>query len=95
MMLLQTDDNCRVVGFLLYPPAAGDRGGVADLISTIKLSKLPIICICNDKYSQKLRSLRNHVSAQDIAFGIVDHAWLHLICMIVAGNNLINFINYL
>jgi replication factor C subunit 1 len=44
------------------PPAAGDRGGVADLINTIKMSKIPIICICNDKYVQKLRSLRNHVS---------------------------------
>jgi replication factor C subunit 1 len=43
-------------------PAAGDRGGVADLINTIKMSKIPIICICNDKYVQKLRSLRNHVS---------------------------------
>eukprot|EP00775_Hariotina_reticulata_P011005 gene11005-11159_t len=40
--------------------SAGDRGGVADLINTIKMSKIPIICICNDKYSQKLRSLRNH-----------------------------------
>jgi hypothetical protein len=30
----------------------GDRGGVADLINTIKSSKIPIICICNDKYSQ-------------------------------------------
>jgi hypothetical protein len=52
---------------ILAPPspldAAGDRGGVADLIQTIKVSRLPIICICNDKYSQKLRSLRNHVSA--------------------------------
>lgn len=34
---------------------------MADLINTIKMSKIPIICICNDKYSQKLRSLRNHV----------------------------------
>lgn len=35
---------------------------MADLINTIKMSKVPIICICNDKYVQKLRSLRNHVS---------------------------------
>lgn len=35
---------------------------MADLINTIKMSKIPIICICNDKYAQKLRSLRNHVS---------------------------------
>lgn len=40
--------------------SAGDRGGVADLIKTIAQSKVPIIAICNDKYSPKLRSLRNH-----------------------------------
>ncbi|EIE19443.1 RFC1-domain-containing protein, partial [Coccomyxa subellipsoidea C-169] len=40
--------------------SAGDRGGVPDLILTIKAAKLPIICICNDKYNQKLKSLRNH-----------------------------------
>ncbi len=40
--------------------SAGDRGGVADLIQTLKGTKLPIICICNDKYNQKLKSLRNH-----------------------------------
>ncbi|KAL4547680.1 hypothetical protein Ndes2526B_g06915 [Nannochloris sp. 'desiccata'] len=36
--------------------SAGDRGGVADLIKTIAKSKIPIITICNDKYSMKLRS---------------------------------------
>jgi len=41
--------------------SAGDRGGVADLILTIKNSRVPIVCICNDKYSQKLKSLRSHV----------------------------------
>ena len=40
--------------------AGGDRGGVADLILSIKVSKMPIICICNDKYKQSLKSLRNH-----------------------------------
>ncbi|GLI64437.1 hypothetical protein VaNZ11_007707 [Volvox africanus] len=40
--------------------SAGDRGGIQDLIETIKRSKIPIICICNDKYNQKLRSLRNY-----------------------------------
>ncbi|KAG8501808.1 hypothetical protein CXB51_004680 [Gossypium anomalum] len=37
--------------------SAGDRGGIADLIASIKISKIPIICICNDRYSQKLKSL--------------------------------------
>lgn len=40
--------------------SAGDRGGIADLIKTINKTKVPIIAICNDKYSPKLRSLRNH-----------------------------------
>uniref|UniRef100_A0A0D9X868 Replication factor C subunit 1 n=1 Tax=Leersia perrieri TaxID=77586 RepID=A0A0D9X868_9ORYZ len=40
--------------------SAGDRGGVADLIASIKISMIPIICICNDRYSQKLKSLVNY-----------------------------------
>ncbi|GMN28499.1 hypothetical protein TIFTF001_041180 [Ficus carica] len=40
--------------------SAGDRGGIAGLISSIKISKIPIICICNDRYSQKLKSLVNY-----------------------------------
>lgn len=28
---------------------SGDRGGIAALISVIKLTKTPIICICNDR----------------------------------------------
>jgi replication factor C subunit 1 len=45
--------------------SAGDRGGVGDLIATIKASKVPIIAICNDKYSTKLKSLRNHTIELD------------------------------
>ena len=41
--------------------SGGDRGGIQDLMATIASSKIPIICICNDKYNQKLRSLRNKV----------------------------------
>ncbi|VFR03000.1 unnamed protein product [Cuscuta campestris] len=40
--------------------SGGDRGGVTDLIASIKTSKIPIICICNDRYSQKLKSLVNY-----------------------------------
>ena len=36
-----------------------DRGGVAELIKVIKNSKTPIICICNDRQSTKIRSLAN------------------------------------
>jgi replication factor C subunit 1 len=36
---------------------AGDRSGMAELIQMIKKSKVPIICICNDRQSQKMKSL--------------------------------------
>jgi len=37
-----------------------DRGGIATLIDFIKKSKLPIICICNDRKHQKIKSLANY-----------------------------------
>jgi hypothetical protein len=36
---------------------------VVELITCIKMSKIPIICICNDKYNQKLKSLQNYTQA--------------------------------
>jgi replication factor C subunit 1 len=38
----------------------GDRGGIAELIQMIKKTKIPIICICNDRMSPKVRSLANY-----------------------------------
>ena len=38
----------------------GDRGGISALIQVIKISKTPIICICNDRENRKLMSLLNH-----------------------------------
>ena len=35
---------------------AGDRSGMAELIQMIKKSKVPIICICNDRQSTKILS---------------------------------------
>jgi replication factor C subunit 1 len=40
--------------------SSGDRGGMAELITIIKRSKTPIVCICNDRQSPKVRSLANH-----------------------------------
>lgn len=40
--------------------SGGDRGGVAEIIKYIKKTKVPIICICNDRMSPKVRSLANH-----------------------------------
>ncbi|KAF9180026.1 hypothetical protein BGZ51_006504 [Haplosporangium sp. Z 767] len=39
--------------------AGGDRGGIAQLIAFIKRTQVPIICICNDRQSPKVRSLVN------------------------------------
>ena len=46
--------------------SGGDRGGSAALIQMIKKSKLPIICICNDRMDTKIRSLAN--SCLDLRF---------------------------
>lgn len=37
--------------------SAGDRGGVGALNALIKKTKVPIICICNDRSSQKIKPL--------------------------------------
>jgi replication factor C subunit 1 len=37
-----------------------DKGGINALIEIIKSTKIPIILICNEIHSQKLRSLINH-----------------------------------
>ncbi|KAE9550219.1 hypothetical protein FO519_006564 [Halicephalobus sp. NKZ332] len=37
-----------------------DRGGVAEVIQLIKETKIPVICICNDRMHPKIRSLANH-----------------------------------
>lgn len=40
--------------------SSGDRGGISELIAMIKKTKIPIICICNDRYKPSLKSLVNH-----------------------------------
>jgi replication factor C subunit 1 len=37
-----------------------DRGGVAELIAVIKKSRVPFVCICNDRQHAKIRSLAGH-----------------------------------
>ncbi|CAH3195468.1 unnamed protein product, partial [Porites evermanni] len=37
-----------------------DRGGMQELIGLIKNTKIPVICMCNDRNSQKIRSLANY-----------------------------------
>ncbi|CAG9326085.1 unnamed protein product [Blepharisma stoltei] len=38
---------------------AGDRGGAWALLEVIKVTKIPIICICNERQSRKLKSIGN------------------------------------
>jgi len=37
-----------------------DRGGVGELIQLMKGSKIPIVCMCNDRNHQKIRNLANY-----------------------------------
>jgi replication factor C subunit 1 len=37
-----------------------DKGGISALIEIVKKTKVPIICICNDIWNRKLRSLVSH-----------------------------------
>ncbi|KAG7314017.1 hypothetical protein KOW79_022513 [Hemibagrus wyckioides] len=37
-----------------------DRGGIQEMIGLIKSSKIPIICMCNDRNHTKIRSLANY-----------------------------------
>ncbi|XP_063243328.1 replication factor C subunit 1 [Bacillus rossius redtenbacheri] len=37
-----------------------DRGGVQELIQLIKNTRVPVICMCNDRHHPKIRSLVNH-----------------------------------
>ncbi|RKP14524.1 replication factor RFC1 C terminal domain-containing protein [Piptocephalis cylindrospora] len=40
--------------------SSGDRGGVATLIQALRTSRIPIICICNDRQATNVRSLANY-----------------------------------
>lgn len=39
---------------------SSDRGGIVELSSIIKSSSVPLVCICNDRNNQKIRSLANY-----------------------------------
>lgn len=39
---------------------SSDRGGIPELVAMIKKSKIPIICICNDKTHPKMRTLASY-----------------------------------
>lgn len=38
----------------------GDRGGIQELVKWIKKSSRPIICICNDREKQSIKTLSQY-----------------------------------
>ncbi|CAG8489216.1 12876_t:CDS:10 [Ambispora leptoticha] len=48
--------------------SVGDRGGIVELMSLIKKTQVPIICICNDRASAKIRSLVSSPLVYDLRF---------------------------
>ncbi|GMT11108.1 hypothetical protein PFISCL1PPCAC_2405, partial [Pristionchus fissidentatus] len=67
----ETHDNTEVHHVLIMDEVDGmsgneDRAGISELISIIKDTKIPIICICNDRGHQKMRTLSNHT--HDVRF---------------------------
>ena len=46
--------------------SGSDKGGIKCLIEMIKKTKVPIVCICNEKYNKKVKSLANY--CKDIPF---------------------------
>jgi replication factor C subunit 1 len=40
--------------------SGGDRGGGAELAKYCRLTKIPIICICNDKWNNKVKNVSNY-----------------------------------
>ncbi|EJF60036.1 DNA replication factor C, large subunit [Dichomitus squalens LYAD-421 SS1] len=51
-----TDKSCLIMDEV-DGMSAGDRGGVGALVALIKRTKIPIICIANDRGAQKLKPL--------------------------------------
>lgn len=37
-----------------------DRGGLQELVGLIKHTEVPIVCICNDRYNTKVKTLSTH-----------------------------------
>jgi len=37
-----------------------DRGGLQELVGLIKCTEVPIICICNDRFNTKVKTIATH-----------------------------------
>lgn len=55
-----------------------DRGGVQELIALIKSSRVPVICICNDRNHTKIRSLSNY--CYDLRFVLIYSMFICIDC---------------
>lgn len=44
----------------------GDQGGAAELCKAIKCTRTPIVCICNDKYANSVKTLKLHCEVVDV-----------------------------
>lgn len=55
-----TSKHCVIMDEVDGVSGNADRGGIAEIIQLIKNTKVPIICICNDRGEQKIRSLVNY-----------------------------------
>jgi replication factor C subunit 1 len=53
-------NKCLIIMDEVDGMSSGDRGGISAIINMIKSTKVPIICICNDRSSEKIRSLAAH-----------------------------------
>jgi DNA polymerase III delta prime subunit len=51
-------DNCLVVSDI--DSNAGDYGFIANLTDCIKETQIPIVCICDDRYSQNIKPILNY-----------------------------------
>ena len=46
--------------------SSGDRGGNKELIALIKKTQIPVICICNDRQKNSVKTLANY--CEDVRF---------------------------
>lgn len=68
--------------------SSGDKGGTQQLIEFIKKTKIPIICICNDRQSTKVRTLSNYCIDLRFRRPTAQQAWTRVrqICQVEGIN---------
>ncbi len=59
--------------------SSGDFGGNAELIALLKRTSTPIICVCNDRLKDSVKSLAEY--CLDLKFAPPDAAKVHCCCI--------------